>query len=188
MKKFILISIFSLASLITVACSDKKSSSHAADLVRCTENSVWSQGKRFPSEDGCNTCHCDERGAVVCTKKACGEASQESSPCKDAIATYQMFTSKFDREENRGCSQDSDCVLKILGHTPCSLPRSYPKRLFTSEVNADIERLLSRVSGTCPITPYGAGCGNVMPHNKVECRQNLCQSTFVEPTKNADGL
>lgn len=32
---------------------------------------TYEKGESFPAEDGCNTCTCEEKGAVACTEMGC---------------------------------------------------------------------------------------------------------------------
>lgn len=32
---------------------------------------TYEEGESFPADDGCNTCTCEEKGAVACTEMGC---------------------------------------------------------------------------------------------------------------------
>ena len=56
----------------------------------CTyEGNVYPAGAAVPSNDGCNTCSCQQDGQVACTLRACGDASSDaSSTCSYGGETY----------------------------------------------------------------------------------------------------
>ena len=42
------------------------------EAIQCVMGgTIYQPGDEFPSEDGCNTCRCDENGMIACTERAC---------------------------------------------------------------------------------------------------------------------
>lgn len=62
-------SLILLLPFILTGCT---SISSTPSSVACEYQGItYSEGERFPAEDGCNTCTCGEDGQVACTELAC---------------------------------------------------------------------------------------------------------------------
>jgi len=71
-------------------CSRPPLSSVDAGPSCAYKGQTYEQGARFPSTDGCNSCHCDDDGVARCTVKACSDAGRgDASPfvknCPDPL-------------------------------------------------------------------------------------------------------
>lgn len=62
-----------LGILFLALATDCSSSNEASSTRTCTEGGKsYETGKSWPCSDGCNTCGCNEDGALISTKQACG--------------------------------------------------------------------------------------------------------------------
>lgn len=125
--------------------SDSGDDPDATDPVAdCEVNGViYEVGESFPAADGCNTCFCDEAGAIACTEMGCTDcyAATSESGC-DSIADCRWLT--------EGCAEGDEMAIP----TGC-----YPQSDCESDLDCPDGRTCADVVyHPCPVGPDGLAC------------------------------
>ena len=105
------------AGLWLAACGGASSSD-----VTCNYNGhVYTHGERFPADDGCNTCSCDEQGRVACSLLG----------CETCESVAQRYATAFDDATACDPLRAEQCTQAIAEGLACSCPA------FVNPNNAD---------------------------------------------------